>query len=375
MERLIGDAVRRDLQKKMVLLSGPRQVGKTWLARELARTYEKPVYLNWDNGQDREVIKRQAWPGDANLIVLDEIHKMPGWKTFLKGVYDTRRENASVLVTGSARLETFSRSGDSLVGRYYHHRLLPVSPAEARLAGKERPLDHFLERGGFPEPFLATNDDDPRRWRRFYLDGLIREDILDFENIRRLRSMNLLIELLRRRVASPLSYQSLSEDIDASPNTVRHYIEVLEALYIVFPVYPHHRSIARALRQQPKIYFYDTGLVEGDRGVRLENHVAVSLLADLSRRTDTDGVERELRYLRTKEGKEVDFLVTRDRVPHTMIEVKWQERSTAVSLRYFYERYGFPAFQLVGDLRLEDHGAIPVVSCNDWLAALDRHDW
>jgi predicted AAA+ superfamily ATPase len=81
------------------------------------------------------------------------------------------------------------------------------------------------------------------------------------ENINQLRAMNLLVELLRQRVAAPLSYQGLSEDLGIAPNTVKHYMEILEALYIIFRVYPHHRSIARALVQQPKVYFLDTGLV------------------------------------------------------------------------------------------------------------------
>ena len=114
----------------------------------------------------------------------------------------------------------------------------PVSPAEATRAGIAAGLEQFLDSGGFPEPFLA----DPRdvgRWRRQYLDGLIREDILNFENVHELRAISLLVDLLRERVASPLSYQSLAEDLGIAPNTVKRYIEILEALYIVFCVQPY----------------------------------------------------------------------------------------------------------------------------------------
>lgn len=367
MERLQKKRIIADLGKKMVFLSGPRQVGKSWLAREISLGFKRPVRLNWDNRQDREIVVKQAWAPDSDIIVFDEIHKMPEWKDYLKGVYDTKPENLALLVTGSARLETFRQSGDSLAGRYYHHRLLPVSPAEAAFAGESRNLSHFLDRGGFPEPFLCESSEEAGRWRRFYLDGLIREDILSFENIRELRAMNLLVSLLRNRVASPLSYQSLSEDIGVSPNTVKHYIEILEALYIVFRIYPHSRSIARSLIQQPKLYFFDTALVEGS-GARLENLVALSLMKDLAIREDGDGIHRELRYLRTKEGRETDFLLTKDEEPRLALEVKESDRDIAPELRYFHDRYDIHAIQLVGSLRLEyDGDGIQVRRAMDWL--------
>ena len=373
MRRNQSEKILSDLKRKMVFLSGPRQVGKSWLARELTKSFDKPISLNWDNRQDKEIILRQAWPSDSDLLVFDEIHKMPDWKNYLKGVYDTKRSETAILVTGSARLETFRQSGDSLAGRYYHHRLLPICPAEAMQAGEQRDLAHFLERGGFPEPFLAEDAAEAGRWRRYYLDGLIREDILSFENIRELRAMNLLVNLLRGRVASPLSYQSLSEDIGVAPNTVKRYIEILEALYIVFRVYPHNRSIARSLAQQPKLYFFDTALVENE-GARLENHVALSLLKELYMREDADGIRRELRYLRTKEGRETDFLITVENLPRLAVEVKANEREISPGLSYFCSRYDMKGLQLVGDLRLEyEQDGIEVRGAQRWLEGIGAH--
>lgn len=368
MRREQTEAIRSDLNRKMVFLSGPRQVGKSWLARNIMEGYARPRYLNWDNAVDREIIRSQGWSTATDLLVLDEIHKMDGWKNHLKGIWDTRPEGMRVLVTGSARLETFRQSGDSLAGRYFSHRLFPVVPAEAARVGERRPLAHFLRRGGFPEPFLADADDEAGRWRRQYLDGLIREDILNFENITQLRAMNLLVELLRSRVASPLSYQGLSEDVGVSPNTVKRYLEVLEALYIIFRIYPHHRSIARSLLQQPKAYFFDTGLIKGDDGKMLENFVALSLHRELCLREDRDGRKRQLRYLRTKEGQEVDFVLTEEDEPTLMVEVKSADRAVSAGLSYFAERYGIPGIQLVADLRAENEaGPIPVRRAMDWL--------
>jgi hypothetical protein len=362
------ETIVADLSRKMVFLSGPRQVGKSWLAREMAGRYVRPRYLNWDNSVDREVILGQGWSTTTDLLVLDEIHKMVQWKNHLKGIWDSRPEGMAILVTGSARLETFRQSGDSLAGRYFRHRLFPVTPAEAARTGERRSLEHHLRRGGFPEPWLAASDDDAGRWRRQYLDGLIREDILSFENITQVRAMNLLVELLRDRVASPLSYQSLSEDLGVAPNTVKHYIEILEALYIVFRVYPYHRSIARSLIQQPKLYFFDVGLVRGDKGKVLENQVALSLNRELCLREDRDGKIRQLHYLRTREGREVDFVLVQEDKALLMVEVKYEDRSLANDLRYFHDRYGFPGVQLVADLHQElAAGPLQIRRALDWL--------
>ena len=273
-----------------------------------------------------------------------------------------------MLVTGSARFETFRQAGDSLAGRYYHHRLLPLCPAETVLYGSDTEMERFMTRGGFPEPYLAAKDEDAQRWRSQYLDGLIREDILAFENITQLKAMNLLVELLRERVGSPISYQGLSEDVGIAPNTVRRYIEILEALYILFRVYPHHRSIARAMVQQPKIYFFDVPLVKGNRGALLENFVALCLYRELCLLEDRGGLKRSLRYLRTKEGREVDFLVVKEDQPVLMIEVKNADRRVSEHLLYFHERYAYKGIQLVADLRSEDEsGPIPLRRAGDWL--------
>ncbi len=350
-----SSAIEADLARKMVLLSGPRQVGKSWLARHIATSrFSSSRYLNWDNLQDRDVILNYGWSTTTDLLVLDEIHKMPEWKNHLKGLWDSRPGNMAVLVTGSVRLETFRQSGDSLAGRYLHHRLFPLTPAEMIRMGAPFPLERFLERGGFPEPFLLDLPEDAGRWRRQYIDGLVREDILNFENITQLRAMNLLLELLRERVASPLSYQSLAEDIGVSPNTIKHYLSILEALCIVFRVFPYHRSIARAVTQQPKLYFFDVGLVRSDAGAKLENLVALSLLRELCLREDRDGLNRQLTYLRTRDGREVDFLIVQEGAPPLMVEVKTSDSAISPQLRYFNDRYGFKGIQLVADLHSEN---------------------
>ena len=173
---------------------------------------------------------------------------MPNWKNYLKGIFDTRTSGLKILVTGSSRLDIFHQVGDSLAGRYFRHRLLPLSPAELFKNGEFTALnvEKLMSRGGFPEPFLANDPVDSDRWRLQYIDGLIRTDVLDFERIHDFRAIQLVLELLRRRVGSPVSYVSIAEDVQISPNTVKKYIDVFEALYIVFKVVPFSKNIARS---------------------------------------------------------------------------------------------------------------------------------
>lgn len=353
MERYQKKAILRDLQKKMVLLAGPRQAGKTTLAKAIAQEFKSAIYLTYDRLEDRKIIKDESWLPSVELVILDEIHKMPKWKNYLKGVYDTKPPHQKLLVTGSARLEVFNKVGDSLAGRYFLHRLMPLSPAECDKVHVSYTLDRFLERGGFPEPFLAQDLIDANRWRLQYVDSLLREDILDFENIQNLNAIRLVFDLLRERVGSPVSYTSIAEDVGISPNTVKKYIQILEALYIVFRVTPFSKNIARSLLKEPKIYFFDNGLVKGDAGSKFENLVAICLLKHVYAKIDYLAENYSLKYLHTKERHEVDFALVRDNQIEKMIEVKYSDHNVNGALRYFYDKYQFPALQIVKELKRE----------------------
>lgn len=352
MRRAQQDLVSRDLARKMVFLTGPRQVGKTSLALAIAEEQERSVYLNYDNFSHREVIRKAAWLPDTRLLILDELHKMENWKNYLKGIYDAKPKQLQILVTGSARLETFRQSGDSLAGRFFRHRLNPFSMTEIPSA-TEQTLNRLMERGGFPEPYLAESLDESNRWRLQYIDGLIRTDILDFEKVHDFKAIQLTLELLRQRVGSPLSYASLARDVACSPNTIKRYIEIFEGLYIIFRVTPHHRNIARSIQKEAKIYFYDNGMVVGDEGVRFENLVAGCLLKHLNAIEDYKGRRTSLKTLRTKEKKEVDFVLVVENKPVSLLEVKLSDADISPTLRYFHKKYGIPAVQLVKNLQLE----------------------
>jgi predicted AAA+ superfamily ATPase len=360
----------------MVLVTGPRQVGKTTLCRQLMARHTPAQYLNWDVAPDRAILQRQSWNPRSRLLAMDEIHKMPDWKNWLKGVVDGRSAEQALLVTGSARMETWRQSGDSLAGRYLAFRLHPISVrewCEQQSGSPAHALDHLMQRGGFPEPCLAANPEDAERWRRQYFTDLIREDVVEFSRLHEVNTMRLFVELLRERVGSPLSLASIARDLAVSPITLKRYLDILQALYIVFTVQPWHHNIARAILQTPKVYFFDNGLVNGDDGIRFENAVAGMLLKHVHFRQDAKGKSAGLHYIRTKDGAEVDFALSEDQQLTHLIECKLADNTLHRALAGFANK--FPeaeAIQLVRDLRQPEYRAgVNIADAALWLAGLD----
>jgi uncharacterized protein len=381
MKRYLDDIVARDLARKMVFITGPRQVGKTTLARQLLASYPTGQYLNFDTASDRKTITSQAWNPNAKLLVFDELHKMPRWKSWLKGIYDGRPLDNQILVTGSARLDFLKKSGDSLAGRFFSLRLHPLSVGEwgaEHGTTQEQALSHLLERGGFPEAALASTTNEAERWRMQYLDGLIREDILEFSRLQEINTMRVLVEMLRERVGSPLSVASLARDLGASTTTITRYLQVLEAIYIIFTVRPWNKNIARSLVKAPKFYFYDSGLVRGNEGIRFENLVATHLLKWAHYQRDVKGKEIDLHYIRTKDEAEVDFtLIDAGKVVH-LIECKLSDTKVHTALaRFANEHPQAQAIQLVRYQRQSihpshpnDHAALTIEPAAQWLGQL-----
>jgi predicted AAA+ superfamily ATPase len=376
MKRYLDDRIRADLSRKLVILTGPRQVGKTSLARALMIESGPAQYLNWDIAEDRAILQRRSWDHSARLLVMDEIHKMPDWKAWLKGIVDGRAPGHALLVTGSARMDTFRQSGESLAGRYFAWHLHPVSVREWCAHSGTSPteaLNHLMSRGGFPEPCLATDDVEAARWRAQYATDLVREDVLEFSRLHEITALKLFLDLLRSRVGSPLSLASMARDLAIAPNTLKRYLDILQALFIVFVVQPWHRNIGRALLQAPKVYFYDTGMVADDPGARLENAVAAMLLKDVQFRSDALGTNTGLHYIRTKDGAEVDFALSEnDELTH-LIECKYADAALHRPLLRFADQFpATQAVQLVAVLRQEEQRErVAIRRAGEWLAQLD----
>lgn len=344
--RYLEPYIKQDLRKKMVFLGGPRQVGKTTLAQTLIKDFhdEHPAYLNWDSDIHRNKIKNREWPKSEKLIVLDEIHKFKNWRNFVKGLFDTLKNTHSFLVTGSARLDHFRKGGDSLLGRYHYYRLHPYSLSE--IGYSQDKLGKLLKFGGFPEPFHSANDRDLRRWHLQRLNRLVRTDLRDLENIKDLDKMFMLAELLPSRVGSPLSINSLAQDVEADFKTIKNWLSILSAMYYSYQITPFGSSKIRAVKKEQKLYMWDWSQVESE-GHRFENMVASHLLKYCHFLEDTEGHQMELRFLRDIDKREIDFVVIKDKKPIFAVECKTGEKSVSPHLHYFSERTSIPIFYQV----------------------------
>ncbi len=363
--RYISSHILDDLRKKMVFVGGPRQVGKTTLAKAiLSKNFPAGIYLNWDYDEDRQDILQKRWSDENDLLIFDELHKFPRWKSWIKGLYDVSHEIHSFLITGSARLDIYRRGGDSLIGRYHYWRLHPFTLDEIPngFSSKDA-FNRLMTVGGFPEPFLDGDEREARRWRRERFDRVIREDVRDLESVRNIQLLSMFLDLLRHRVGGLVRLSNIASDIQISPKTAKSWLEVLERMYLVFSVRPYTKSLPRAVLKPPKVYFFDNGDVLGDEGVRFENLVATSLLKRLHFLEDRDGYCYELRYIRDKEGREVDFAVLKDGHLEELVEAKYSDNSISRHLQYYAERLKpEKATQIVAKVRRPyDKGRIKII--------------
>ena len=386
-ERYLTQFILDDLKDKMVFVGEPRQVGKTTLCRNFVATrFKNPAYFNWDNRADRKTIMSATWPGDADIIIFDEIHKYRQWKGLVKGEYDKYKETFKFLVTGSARLDLYRRGGDSLQGRYHYYRLHPFTLAEIEgmsytpiVLGeltldrdfRQDALDALYIFGGFPEPFTKQNMRQLRRWHNEKIERMFREDIQDIETIRDMGNMRLLSDILPEKVGSRLSLNAIREDLEVSHRAVTRWMDILEAFYYHFRIYPYAAKQIRSLKKEPKLYLWDWSEVE-DEANRFENLIASHLLKFIHFITDHEGYRAELSYLRDVDKREVDFLVTIDGRPWFAVEVKLNDTALSPNLLYFQNRLSIPyIYQVVKkdkvDL-LEKGGRI--VSAGKFLAGL-----
>jgi predicted AAA+ superfamily ATPase len=320
MQRYLFKELKKYVGKKVILLSGPRQVGKTTLSKVLFENFD---YFNFDRLSDRKKMIAEEWNRDADLIIFDEIHKMKKWKQWLKGIYDTE-DMKKFLVTGSARPDTHRKVGDSMAGRYFQYRLMPFCLKELAQNKYQNPKDNLndlLKLSGFPEPLFSNSESFYKKWRKSHLDIIVRQDIAEVEVVKRIADLEFLIELMKTKVGSVLSYNSLREDLLTDDKTIKRWLTIFENSYLLFKITPFSKNILHSTKKAPKYFFYDFPRIE-DKGARLENFVGLSLLKEIYLLNDIEGEDYNIHFLRDKDQNEVDFLIVKNKKPILAIEVK-----------------------------------------------------
>lgn len=377
MKRLYFAAIKEHLEenRQMLFLMGPRQVGKTTTCYSLSEIYDNFTYFSWDDPDTRaaivagpktiaSILSLEMLSASQPIVIFDEIHKYSDWKNFLKGFYDLYSNRVHIIVTGSARLDVYKKGGDSLMGRYFLYRFHPLSVAEAtntefpttELSAfptevNEQVFQNLWVYGGYPDPFLKANNRFFNRWSHLKVQQLFKEDIRDLTRVHEIKQLEILANLLKYQIGQQTSYESLAKKVRVSGNTIRSWLEILNSLYYSFELRPWSKNIARSLIKEPKYYLWDWAQVK-DEGARAENFVASHLLKAVHFWSDAGFGQYELYYVRDKEKREVDFLVTQNDVPWFLVEVKkGNNKAISSSLIHFHEvLHTSHAFQVVIDL-------------------------
>jgi predicted AAA+ superfamily ATPase len=348
-----------DHYEQMVFLTGPRQVGKTTLVKSL-RKKNHTVYLNWDNLDDKQTILSGYQDITAPLhleklsaikpmLILDEIHKKPDWKNFLKGFYDTFHGKTHIIVTGSAKLDIYQKGGDSLMGRYLLYHQFPLSVGEClgrtyqqQDISSPKQFDQkrwstLLKYGGFPEPFLKQDSYFLNQWQLLKHHQLFREDLRDLSRIREVAQCELLANILRKQATSLINRSQLAKHICVSDSAIREWLDTLRSLYYCFFIQPWSKNVSRSLLKEPKCYLWDWSLIN-DPGTRIENFVACHLYKSIKFWTDIGLGQYELFFVRDKDKHEVDFLIVKNEAPWVLIEAKQSSNASMNPALYRFQK-------------------------------------
>jgi len=372
---------QEEFGRQMRFISGPRQIGKTTLSKNFLHQQKlDKLYFNWDLRSVRNQYLQDPYFFETDIydaqredrpvwVCLDEIHKMPKWKNILKDYFDKFEDTARFIVTGSARLEWFRKSGDALTGRYFLFHLFPLSLSEA--AGNTMPqlregesatgfierritqvryeqdlLSQLLYYSGFPEPFSKASNRFFRRWQMDTVDQIVREDVRDLTRIIETENVASLIIQLPDRVGSPLSINALREDMQVSYTAVKNAISALQLTHVIFLIPPYSRSISRAIKKEKKCYFLDWTRCP-DPAFRFENYIAVELKTLIELWNDSGLGLLELYYVRTKDRRETDFLIVKSGQPWCLFEAKLSDAPVENHHRRHAEALGgIPVVQL-----------------------------
>ena len=321
-QRSVTTAIEHSLSEQAaVAIIGPRQVGKTTLAREIAGSRPASLYLDLEAREDRDRLAEPALflrQYENSLVVLDEIHRIPEIFSSLRGIIDKGRRTGHgkgrFLILGSASIDLLRQSSESLAGRITYVNMGPFNVLE--LPSDEQTLIELWTRGGFPGSYLAPNDTESMRWRGDFIRTYLERDVPLFGPRVPAGVLERLWTMLAHGQGTLLNASRLASALQITAPTVQRYIDLLTDLLLVRRLQPFHSNAGKRLVKSPKVYIRDSGLVHALLGLRTfndlaghpvagaswEGYVIENLLAAAPERTVAS-------FYRTAAGAEIDLLL------------------------------------------------------------------
>lgn len=335
-------------QYPVVTLLGPRQSGKTTLVRNV---FPHKPYVNMEDPENRELATldpkafMQSYPEGA---ILDEVQRVPHLLSYIQVRVDEADKKGMYILTGSHQTALHSAVSQSLAGRTSLLRLLPLSIQEMRASSIQDPLDDIILKGGYPkiykEHLPITNA------YSSYFQTYVERDVRNILQVKDIISFERFIKLTASRIGQLVNYASLAADVGVSAVTIKEWISVLEATYILIRLEPYFENFGKRLIKSPKLYFADTGLAcyllgidtveqlvhDPHYGNLFENWVVVELMKSRY----NQGLDPRLYFYRDVVGKEIDLLYQRGSrlVPIEIKSNKTFSSSFLEGLRYFHEQ-------------------------------------
>ena len=321
--------IRRELEEsikkfgvkfRVIGIFGPRQSGKTTLAKEIFKDYKYVLLEDYDvqklaRNDPRGFLSELE---NENGVILDEVQNVPELVSYLQGVVDKQNRPGFWVLTGSQNFLLNQQITQSLAGRIAIFELLPLSIRE--LDSKNLKLDKVIFNGLYPEVHSA--DVSPTIFYKSYIKTYLERDVRQIKNVMDLKQFQLFLKLCAGRIGQLLNFSSLADEVGVSANTIKGWISILEQCYIIFLLRPHYKNFGKRLVKTPKLYFYDTGVacslleIESNstlythylRGNLFENLIIMEIVKSFSNK----GATPNINFWRNQSGNEIDCIVEKD---------------------------------------------------------------
>ena len=303
-------------QYPVVTITGPRQSGKTTLAQTTFLDY---AYFSFENPDTRDQVQsdpKAFLQSNLKGVIIDEFQRYPEILSYIQGEADKRNNKGIYILTGSNQLSILSKVNQSLAGRTALLKLLPFTIGEIKNETNKLTVDQLITQGFYPGVY--ANRLNPYKAYRNYYETYIERDVRQLSNIQNLRQFQLFVRLCAGRIGQLFNASALANEVGVSNQTIKHWISILEASYIVYILPPWHANLSKRLVKSQKIYFYDVGLASFLLGIENEKHLKTHplrgalfenmVLMELVKNRFNAGLDSNFYFYRDNHNNEIDVV-------------------------------------------------------------------